>query len=784
MIKFYDSMGAAQGISVLSDLVDACDFWQNSTEIKLGGIVRSSADSLIYAECITGGITGEAEPVWGTTDGTEINDGGVKWKVHDLRRALTAETADRFSVPRKINGIEFDGSKDIILPADSVDESTYIAKGLKVGGFSGKDLFISSGTAKVNGRTVNFDGGSIALGERETALVHVTADGKLGKRKAAYPTEWIDDNTIGFWIFNKTIAGDVVPNIAVGKSAVAQKNDFIPYGGITSVDGWADYSLQTDGLTGYFELQNNLGFMTGVVPFEYNILVTPDKIDGSTDFIFNYAGNVTTIYINSSGLLYCGGQNTGYICETGRTFFLTYQYDGRIVYVYIDGRLVFQVTINISLSLNTSQNTRIGCAYDKSDMLPATFHFVEIRNAIRKPEEIARIANELLLPCFYEKGSSSYPSIPSEYTNYAEWKFDDETPDTLKETNGINSGVVGSTVTPTQEDSQLGLGKAMRFTGTNTCYMSIGTITIPEAFTIIAVANPFQLTGLNRIFGNKIGASQTFMFCSSQDGTLGVSFYTGNQNSNSWINSGIKPNVGMENFIALRTTGKNHYFRVNRETAVRPNAYWKKPVSTEFAIGACYDNNYPFKGTLAYLLFVPRALSDAEIEEMYDCLMVKGRKNIIDDMVPSDAAVVAMARADGSSVIEYNDADYKFGRREGAVGGNRKVFLGYKYFSGTSVLSWDNPFGTSRVKRYFTWASDAKGTNEIEAMKMVYVYNTGWGGLWPFSDSDTGNDDMKITCYVSTVYGGVAQYNGAWKSSGYIGCYVEVMEDYTGVDGR
>ena len=94
------------------------------------------------------------------------------------------------------------------------------------------------------------------------------------------------------------------------------------------------------------------------------------------------------------------------------------------------------------------------------------------------------------------------------------------------------------------------------------------------------------------------------------------------------------------------------------------------------------------------------------------------------------------------------------------------------------------PFGTQKVKRYFTWASDSKGTNEIEAMKMVYVYNSGWGGIWPFSDSATGNDDMKITAYISTVYGGVTMYNSAWKSSGYIGCYVEVLEDYKGVDGR
>lgn len=784
MIKFYDSMGAAQGISVLSDLVDACDFWQSDTAVEAGAVTRSSSDSLIYAECIMAGTTGLTEPVWGNQEGMEINDSSAKWLVHDLRNARTSSCADKLTTPRKINGIEFDGSKDIVLPTDSVDDESFVAKGLKIAGFTEREVLVGSGIAKVNGSTVNFNGGSIKLSERETALLYMDSDGNLGRTKAVYPVDAIDDNTVGFWIFNKTIAGESIPNIAVGKSAIAQKNSFVPYGGITSVDGWADYALQTDGLTGYFELEHNLGFMTGNVPFEYNLLITPDKIDGSIDYIFNYAGNVTTIYINSNGLLYCGGQNTGYVCETGKTFFLTYQYDSRRVKVFINGRLTLNVIVSISLSLNTGQNTRIGTAYDKSDMLPATFHFLEIRSQIRTPEEIAKIANQLMLPCFYEKHNSEYPVLSAENTNYTEWRFDDEDVSSLKETNGINNGVLGDSVMPTQEKSQLGLGKALRFPGAAACYIDVGTMTLPVEFTIVAIVNPFQLTGLNRFFGNKIGAAQTFMMCTAADTTAGVAFYTGNQNGNTWINSGIKPDAGRENFIACRVTNKNFYFRVNRQSSIRANNTWHKQVADNCAIGACYGSDYAFKGTLSYLLVVPRALSDSEIQLLYDNLMVTGRKNILDDAVPSNAVAIGMVRADHESVFEYNDTDYKFGRRDGCCGGNRRVFLGFKYFSGSGSLSWDNPFGTGRVKRYFTWAEDAYGTNEVEAMKMVYVYNSGWGGCWPFSDSATGNDGEKIGCYISTTYGGVTLYNSAWKTSGYIGCYAEVMEDYKGVDGR
>ena len=203
MIKFYDSMGAAQGISVLSDLVDACDFWQSEQDVSEGDIVRSSTDSLIYAECTLGGLTGMVEPAWGIKEGVTITDGSVKWLVHDLRNAIAAQTAEKLSQPRKINGIEFDGSKDIVLPSDTVDDSTYIAKGLKVAGFDSHEVYISSGIAKINGSTVNFNGGSLKLGQRETSLMHLDSDGMLGKTVAKYPIEWIDDHTIGFWIFNK-----------------------------------------------------------------------------------------------------------------------------------------------------------------------------------------------------------------------------------------------------------------------------------------------------------------------------------------------------------------------------------------------------------------------------------------------------------------------------------------------------------------------------------------------------------------------------------------------------
>ena len=101
------------------------------------------------------------------------------------------------------------------------------------------------------------------------------------------------------------------------------------------------------------------------------------------------------------------------------------------------------------------------------------------------------------------------------------------------------------------------------------------------------------------------------------------------------------------------------------------------------------------------------------------------------------------------------------------------MFLGYKYFSGATSFSWDNPFGTSRVKRYFTWAQDTNGLNEIPITG--YFIESSNYGLRPSSDNVIFNDSTKITAYVGT---NAVVFNGAWQTSGFIGCYAEVLEDY------
>ena len=130
-------------------------------------------------------------------------------------------------------------------------------------------------------------------------------------------------------------------------------------------------------------------------------------------------------------------------------------------------------------------------------------------------------------------------------------------------------------------------------------------------------------------------------------------------------------------------------------------------------------------------------------------------------------------KANSTGVTEYNDTDYMYGRREGAYGGNRRVFLGWKAFSGSVDLTWDNPFGTRKVKLQAVWAQDANGRNECDCAKRYISDSTAYGvltscyGMYPTNRiviTSTGN------------LGNVVHFNGAWQTSGYIGVYAEVLE--------
>jgi hypothetical protein len=142
----------------------------------------------------------------------------------------------------------------------------------------------------------------------------------------------------------------------------------------------------------------------------------------------------------------------------------------------------------------------------------------------------------------------------------------------------------------------------------------------------------------------------------------------------------------------------------------------------------------------------------------------------IRSILPADS--ISLGRVlTGTSTIKEIRTDYQDGRREGAVGGNRKKFLGWKYFSGATQLSWSNPFGTRKVEPCYTWAQDANGTNESPVMS---GFNSGTSPVHEYGIRNYGSNVTPFVAYTGA--DGVACVN-TFQTSGYIGCYAKCLEE-------
>ena len=68
--------------------------WEASTEYSAGDFVKpATANGFIY-ECVTGGTSGDTEPTFGTTIGSDTDDNGVSWRCHGVNVVtLTASSS-------------------------------------------------------------------------------------------------------------------------------------------------------------------------------------------------------------------------------------------------------------------------------------------------------------------------------------------------------------------------------------------------------------------------------------------------------------------------------------------------------------------------------------------------------------------------------------------------------------------------------------------------------------------------------------------------------------------
>lgn len=699
------------------------------------------------------------------------------WVKRDIRQADTAKVADKLSTAHRINGVAFDGTEDIKLPDDVSNTTSYIAKGLRMKAGAGRSVVVSTGVAKVNGITMTPQETTVELPARSTSMVYVDHEGEVRHKEVSYPYHKIDNNTVGFWVFNETKAGAVVPNVAVGKSVSAVENDLIPFGGIKSVDGWADYALQTDGVNGRFVARNNTKFPTNVL--EINLMFTLDD-PRDTRYLMSYQYGQNYIGIAGTNNLYTINAKRYYRLQKGDTVLLTEQFDGVYHYIFVNGVLIYAAQEAPSFPLHATRFMSLGCINDADNSYPirATFHYLEIRNKPRSATEVREIANSLCLPCYYNRALAEYPKNIKSPTAH-EWHFDSTIPNVspvtgqpaqllIDEIGTTHGTVMGSLNCYTKSET---IGNSMRFVGDINQYVALPTMKITPEFTFCAVVKAFQRATYttNRIFGITTGAANKYLIISLGESS-GLSLYY----NGTWYNSALHFDLFKDNFVSLIAHNGVLQFRVNEKVVYRDFPQTIE-MSAPMSFGRANDGRYPYNGYLSYAYFDGQKALDAEdLEAMYRSLMSTGKRDLLTDFLPTTGgAVVGLVHTDSNEIAELNDTDYKTGRRNFATGGNRRVFLGWKWFSGQQLLCWENPFGTSLIRTYFRFKKQP--AEDISTDLIPRFYTSRYYGFQPTANSADG-----FTRWITAqTWGANESYlGGSSGGSGFIGCWAEIIEDW------
>lgn len=273
-----------------------------------------------------------------------------------------------------------------------------IISGRKVSGVSNFTLGLTAGANWINSRRYDRLANDITLSPRSVNLMYDKNDGTTGSVPAVYPTAMIDNNTVGFWVFNQ--AGNI-PNSAVGISSIAVANDLVPTGGITTVDGWVGYSRQLDGTSGYYVSQNNTGIPIGNNTREFTLMFTVNSIASRSNVLLTNSSGWQISYDSSGNITFHNGTTgyaSGYIVEVGKTYKLKVHLNSGSISIYVTGILIYVGTATVN---TTTSNIYVGNYLSGTFYCGVTLHYLEVRNALRTDEQTAQIANKLLLPCFY-----------------------------------------------------------------------------------------------------------------------------------------------------------------------------------------------------------------------------------------------------------------------------------------------------------------------------------------------------------------------------------------------
>lgn len=657
--------------------------------------------------------------------------------------------------------------------------TNFIAEGLGITAGSGLTAAVQSGRASITEKTVKLTTAqNITTDARMASLIYAQKQADtdvplIGKINSISPLATIDNNTVAMYLFNQTTAGAAIPNSAVGLSSIALANNLVASGGLKSVDGRTDYAIKGDGLTGYYTSQNITGFPTGANPVGLVVMFTVNTVPTALSFIASYgtvtAGRVFGAYIGANGnIVICiGGTDidTGYTVSASTDYVLEQNYDGSILTLYINKSLVYTstaITLNIGTTLNFTvlRHPQTATSYGNF-----TIHYIEIRNALRTAQQIADNATKLLFPCKYTGPSANYPTVATGETAYHEYKFAETSGTAVADSTGALSGIATGT---TIVDSEIGLGKARKF-GADTDKITCGNYDWSglSEWTIIFSGNIASFAAARIILSNRsAGYTSGIALTTTTTGTLSL-----DTNVNQIVTSPLA--AGSNIFFALTYKDGICYAYENSPTVTKATAVTMRSGPNPLAIGYDLPGNVSYRGIMEYLIIIPRLLSPAEVAPYYNALKNTATKDMR-SLLPADAISLGTVQTDSTRVIGYN-MDYKTGRRERAVGGNREALLGWKYVTSGISKDFDNPFRTENVKVSEIWFKKSlSDTKHSVADLLLNPTNTSYYGCAVKSVTAE-----KITIWTGN--GGVLSdansYNSTSESAGHIAIVVHMLGD-------
>lgn len=323
-----------------------------------------------------------------------------------------------------------------------------------------QSIDVYSGSAYINGKLVNIDRQTIVLADKHSKkmsklnsvsispdnfvygnqLIVAKFDGSVKVIHAQVPYKHIDNDTLGFYMFNQKNYGALrnyakeqdcvdeyysvnAENLALNvvSSVNTPAMDYLygvvgpstPTAGIINY-GFVEQKQKIDGTFNSKETSNNKTLATfsklsSGSKFEVDLLFTPVSYVAST--LLDFGGSaIPLLTMNAQGYLLINNVLSPYKLTLGKTVYVTVQYDGNELILIVDGVKYFTTAVaNYVLCgshANITTADKFGgvgfsnySGYNK--IADVYFEHLEIRQQPRSLAQIGKICNEMLIPCSY-----------------------------------------------------------------------------------------------------------------------------------------------------------------------------------------------------------------------------------------------------------------------------------------------------------------------------------------------------------------------------------------------